>query len=57
MRTSGTSADPIALVPLLVAVFAIVMLAGGPSELLIGVERMLRMVVDAVGEFFRMFTG
>jgi hypothetical protein len=57
MRTSGSSSDPIALVPLGVAVFAIVMLAGGPGELLIGMERMLRGLVDAAAEFMRVLTG
>lgn len=57
MRTSGSSTDPIALVPLLVALFAIVMLAGGPGELLLGMERMLRGLVDAAGEWTRMLTG
>jgi hypothetical protein len=57
MRTSGTATDPIALVPLVVAVVAIVMLAGGPSELLLGIERMLRALVDAVGSFVRTLGG
>ena len=48
MRTSGRALDPIALVPLLVAVVALVMLAGGPSEFLLTVERMLRGIAVAV---------
>ena len=51
MRTSGRSLDPIALVPLLVAVVALVMLAGGPSEFLLAIERMMRSSAAAASEW------
>lgn len=52
MRTSGRALDPIALVPLLVAVVALVMLAGGPSEFLLAIERLLRNIAVAVAGWF-----
>ena len=57
MRTSGASSDPLALVPLFVAVGAVVMLAGGPGELLLAMERMLRNFVDVAGDWARLLTG
>ncbi len=57
MRTSGTSPNDTLLVALTVVIAGgiVVMLLGGPREVIFTLEHMTRAALTALGEFFRSF--
>lgn len=55
MRTSGASTDPIYYIPAIVAVVAVIMLFGGPSNALLWLEHALRSVFQALSSLVASF--
>jgi len=57
MRTSGASSDPIYYIPAIVAIGAVILLFGGPHNLMIYAEQALRALVVALRDLYQSIAG